>query len=103
MPTTQDKTWRAGRFWWDGGAPTKSVVYPLRAVIFDLDALTDIDCEGKRVAFNAAFPPHGLDFQWAVGHYRQLMAFSDERHSVCAELRKRGIATYCDVLTELLA
>jgi beta-phosphoglucomutase-like phosphatase (HAD superfamily) len=78
-------------------------VYPLRAVIFDLDALTDIECEGHRVAFNAAFAAHGLDFQWSVGRYRQLLALGDERQRVSAELRKRGVATECDVLTELLA
>jgi HAD superfamily hydrolase (TIGR01509 family) len=103
MPTTQEKTWRAGRFWWDATAPTQSVVYPLRAVIFDLDALTDIECDGHRVAFNAAFAAHGLDFQWSIGRYRQLLALSNERQRVSAELRKRGIATECDVLTELLA
>ena len=103
MPTTQEKSWRAGRFWWDATAPTQSVVYPLRAVIFDLDALTDIECDGHRVAFNAAFATHGLDFQWSVGRYRQLLALTDERQRVSAELRKRGIATECDVLTELLA
>jgi HAD superfamily hydrolase (TIGR01509 family) len=103
MPSTQEKSWRAGRFWWDATASTQSVVYPLRAVIFDLDALTDIECDGHRVAFNAAFAAHGLDFQWTVGRYRQLLALSDERQRVSAELRKRGIATECDVLTELLA
>ena len=61
MPTTQEKSWRAGRFWWDATATTQSVVYPLRAVIFDLDALTDIECDGHRVAYNAAFAAHGLD------------------------------------------
>jgi HAD superfamily hydrolase (TIGR01509 family) len=103
VPTTQDKTWRAGRFWWDASTPRHADVYPLRAVIFDLDALTDIECDGHRVAFNAAFAAHGLDFQWSVGRYRQLLALSDERQRVSAELRKRGIATECDVLTELLA
>ena len=78
-------------------------VYPLRAVIFDLDALADIECDGHRVAFNAAFAAHGLDVEWSVGRYRQLLALSDERQRVSAELRKRGIATECDVLTELLA
>jgi beta-phosphoglucomutase-like phosphatase (HAD superfamily) len=103
MPTTQDKAWRAGRFWWDATAPTQNVVYPLRAVIFDLDALTDIECDGHRMAFNAAFAAHGLDFQWSVGRYRQLLALTDERQRVSAELRKRGISTESDVLTELLA
>ena len=103
MPTTQEKSWRAGRFWWDATATTQSAVYPLRAVIFDLDALTDIECDGHRVAFNAAFAAHGLDVQWSLGRYRQLLALTDERQRVSAELRKRGIATESDVLTALLA
>ncbi len=78
-------------------------MYPLRAMIFDLDAVTDIECDGHRLAFNAAFAAHGLDVQWSVGRYRQLLALGDERKRVSAELRKRGIATECDVLTELLA
>jgi hypothetical protein len=41
-------------------------------VIFDLDALADIECDGHRVAFNAAFAAHGLDFEWSVARYRQL-------------------------------
>jgi beta-phosphoglucomutase-like phosphatase (HAD superfamily) len=77
-------------------------VNPLRAVIFDLDALADIECDGHRVVFNAAFAAHGLDFQWNVGRYRNLLALSDERQRVAAELRARGIGTECDVLTELL-
>ncbi|MGY4653458.1 HAD hydrolase-like protein [Mycobacterium sp. URHB0021] len=103
MRTTQESTWRAGRFWWDATTAMNSHVYPLRAVIFDLDALADIECEGHRVAFNAAFAAHGLDVQWSVSRYRKLLALSDERQRVSAELRKRGIATECDVLTELLA
>ena len=62
---------------------------PLRAVIFDLDALTDIECDGHREAYNAAFAAHGLDFQWSVTRYRQLLALTDERQRVAAELRKR--------------
>ena len=103
MPIAQEKSWRAGRFWWDAGASTQSAVYPLRAVIFDLDALTDIECDGHRVAYNAAFAAHGLDIQWSLGRYRQLLALPDERQRVSAELRKRGIATESDVLTALLA
>jgi HAD superfamily hydrolase (TIGR01509 family) len=100
---TQEKTWRAGRFWWDCSSPDGADVQPLRAVIFDLDALAEIECDGHRVAFNAAFAAHGLDFEWSVGRYRQLLALPDERQRVSAELRKRGIATESDVLTELLA
>jgi HAD superfamily hydrolase (TIGR01509 family) len=103
MPTTQEKTWRAGRFWWDGASPVGADVQPLRALIFDLDALAEIECDGHRVAFNAAFAAHGLDFEWSADRYRQLLALSDERQRVSAELRKRGIETESDVLTELLA
>jgi HAD superfamily hydrolase (TIGR01509 family) len=101
MPTTQEKSWRAGRFWWDSVTPAGAS--PLRAVIFDLDALTDIECDGHRVAYNAAFTAHGLDFQWSVARYRQLLALTDERQRVAAELRKRCVATESDVLTKLLA
>ena len=78
-------------------------ICPLRAVIFDLDALADIECEGHRVAYNAAFAAHGLNFEWSVTRYRQLLALSDERQRVVAELRKRGMSTESDVLTKLLA
>jgi HAD superfamily hydrolase (TIGR01509 family) len=102
MPTTHETTWRAGRFWWDSASPAGPGC-PLRAVIFDLDALTDIECDGHREAYNAAFAAHGLDFQWSVTRYRQLLALTDERQRVAAELRKRGVATESDVLTRLLA
>jgi HAD superfamily hydrolase (TIGR01509 family) len=102
MPTTHETTWRAGRFWWDSATPAANGC-PLRAVVFDLDALTDIECDGHRVAYNAAFANHGLDFQWSVTRYRQLLALTDERQRVAAELRKRGVATESDVLTKLLA
>ncbi|BBY79948.1 HAD-IA family hydrolase [Mycolicibacterium pulveris] len=102
MPTSQEKTWRAGRFWWDNAAPA-AAVSQLRAVLFDLDALTDIECDGHRVAYNAAFAAHGLNFEWSVPRYRQLLALTDERQRVAAELRKRCVATESDVLTALLA
>ena len=81
-------------------APT---CYPLRALVFDLDALADVECDGHRVAYNAAFAAHGLDFEWSVARYRQLLALTDERQRVAAELRKRGVSTESDVLTQLLA
>lgn len=103
MPTTQQKTWRAGRFWWEPSSPVGAELYSLRAVVFDLDALTDIECDGHRVAYNAAFAAHGLDFAWTVVRYRQLLALSDERQRISAELRKRSVSTESDVLTKLLA
>ena len=74
----------------------------LGAVIFDLDALADIEGAGHRPAYNAAFAALGLDITWTVTRYRQLQALRDERRRVAAELRKRGVKTECDVLAELL-
>lgn len=102
MPTTQKTSWRAGRFWWDGATPAGTGC-SLGAVLLDLDALADVECDGHRVAYNAAFEAHGLDFGWSVPRYRQLLALSDERQRIAAELRKRCVATESDVLTALLA
>ncbi|HEY5843007.1 MAG TPA: HAD family hydrolase, partial [Mycobacterium sp.] len=105
MQSTQQRTWRAGRFWWDWPQPSEAAARPLKhlsAVIFDLDALADIECSGHRAAFNAAFAEVGLNIEWTVGRYRQLLALRDERRRVAAELRKRGVSSECDVLAELL-
>lgn len=109
MQPTQQKAWRAGRFWWDwpsgasqpGDAQAKPLT-KLGAVIFDLDALADIENAGHRPAFNAAFAELGLDIEWSPARYRQLLALPDERRRVAAELRKRGVSSECDVLAELL-
>lgn len=101
MPTTHETTRRAGRFWWDAATPA-AVSDSLHAVIFDLDALTDIECDGHRRAYNAAFAAHDLDIEWSVARYRQLLALPDERRRVAAELRKRCVATESDVLNALL-
>lgn len=99
----QEKAWRAGRFWWDCTQSADPGAHPLRALIFDLDALSDLDIDGHRVVFNAAFAAHGLELRWSAARYRQLLALQDERQRVGAELRKRGVAPECDVLLELLA
>jgi beta-phosphoglucomutase-like phosphatase (HAD superfamily) len=100
---TQQKAWRAGRFWWDCNSPVGVDATQLRALVFDLDALADVECNGHRVAYNAAFAEHGLNFEWSVARYRQLLALTDERQRVSAELRKRSVSTESDVLTKLLA
>ena len=82
--------------------PRRGRALPLHAVIFDLEALADVECGGHRLAFNAAFAAHGLEIEWSVPRYRKLMALRDERQRVAAELRARGICTECDVLAEVL-
>lgn len=103
VTSPQEKTWRAGRFWWDCPEPGNAGADPLRAVVFDLDALSDLDTDGHRVVFNAAFAALDLPIQWSVARYRQLLALKDPRQRVTAELRKRCVGTECDVLAELLA
>lgn len=103
MSTREGKAWPAtGQFWWHGDEPDDPAAYPLHAVVFDLDALSDLDLDGHRVVYNAAFASLGLDLQWSVGRYQRLMALPDERQRVAAELRKRCVGTECDVLVKLL-
>lgn len=102
MTATDERTWRAGRFWWDTSHPGEVGAHRLQALIFDLDALADVECGGHRLAFNAAFAAHGLNLHWTAARYRKLLALSDEHQRVAAELRARGICTECDVLAKLL-
>jgi phosphoglycolate phosphatase-like HAD superfamily hydrolase len=47
----------------------------LRALIFDMDGtLADTERDGHRVAFNAAFRDFGLDWEWDVATYGELLA-----------------------------
>lgn len=47
----------------------------LQALIFDVDGtLADTERDGHRVAFNAAFREYGLDWEWDVALYGQLLA-----------------------------
>lgn len=102
MVDIQARAWRAGRFWWDASRPGESSAHQLRAMVFDLDALTDAECGGHRLAFNAAFAAHGLSLRWSVSRYRRLLDLHDERQRVAAELRARGVCTECDVLLKVL-
>lgn len=102
MTQIPDRAWRAGRFWWDSSRPSEAGPHPLRAVVFDLESLTDAECGGSRLAFNAAFAAHGLPLTWSAARYRKLLALRDERQRVAAELRARGICTECDVLLRVL-
>jgi beta-phosphoglucomutase-like phosphatase (HAD superfamily) len=78
-------------FWWDVARPAGAAVDPLRAVIFDLDgALADLDRDGQRVAFNAAFAAHGLDISWTVREYGRLACIADEKRRIASTLRRAG-------------
>jgi beta-phosphoglucomutase-like phosphatase (HAD superfamily) len=78
-------------FWWEAGRPAHAVVEPLKAVIFDLDgALADVERDGQRLAFNAAFAAHGLDISWTVEEYGRLICIGDEQRRIASALRRRG-------------
>ena len=78
-------------FWWDAGRPADAAVEQLRAVVFDLDgALADVERDGQRLAFNAAFAAHGLDISWTVEEYGRLVRIGDEQRRIASALRSAG-------------
>jgi beta-phosphoglucomutase-like phosphatase (HAD superfamily) len=88
-------------FWWDAGRPADAAVEPLNAVIFDLDgALADVERDGQRMAFNAAFAEHGLDINWSAQEYGRLVCIGDEQRRIASALRRRGFGR---VSTEVAA
>src|SRR3989344_1518989 len=47
----------------------------LKALLFDVDGtLADTERDGHRLAFNRAFAESGLDWEWNVGLYGELLA-----------------------------
>lgn len=87
----------ARTFWWDREPSVDADV--LRAVIFDADsALADIERDGHRVAFNAAFAEHGVDVSWSVEDYGRLLRIPDGPRRVASDLRARGFGTAADAL-----
>ena len=63
------------------------------AVVFDLDgALADIERDGQRLAFNAAFAAHGLDINWSVEEYGRLVRIGDEQRRIAVGPAQRGVS-----------
>jgi beta-phosphoglucomutase-like phosphatase (HAD superfamily) len=91
----------ARRFWWDRTRPTDADVDPLRAVIFDLDgAMADIERDGQREAFNAAFAAHALDIRWDEDDYARLLSIRDERRRITTDLRRRGFGAAAEEMAD---
>jgi HAD superfamily hydrolase (TIGR01509 family) len=54
---------------------TRSIKPQLQALLFDVDGtLSDTERDGHRVAFNQAFVEYGIDWNWDVDTYGELLA-----------------------------
>jgi HAD superfamily hydrolase (TIGR01509 family) len=61
----------------------------LQAVLFDVDGtLADTERDGHRVAFNTAFREAGLDWQWDVPLYGELLAVTGGKERMKAYVQK---------------
>jgi HAD superfamily hydrolase (TIGR01509 family) len=71
--------------------PMNTAPPALKAVIFDVDGtLADTEPDGHRPAFNAAFREYGLDWEWDVPLYGELLAVTGGKErirSYCAKHR----------------
>ena len=76
----------------------------MRAVIFNIDgAIADIERDGHRAAFNAAFAAHGLKIVWDIDTYGHLLAIPDEHQRIATDLHRRGFGKASKALaTQLL-
>lgn len=55
----------------------------LRALIFDVDGtLADTERDGHRIAFNQAFAEVGLDWEWSVSLYAELLAIAGGKERI---------------------
>jgi HAD superfamily hydrolase (TIGR01509 family) len=58
-------------------------MYGFDALILDVDGtLADTERDGHRPAFNAAFAETGLDWQWSVGLYGELLAVTGGKERI---------------------
>lgn len=54
-----------------------------QALIFDVDGtLAETERDGHRVAFNAAFAEAGLDWEWSITEYRDLLAIGGGKERI---------------------
>ncbi|KAA6185489.1 HAD-IA family hydrolase [Thiohalocapsa marina] len=62
---------------------------PLQAIIFDVDGtLADTERDGHRPAFNAAFADVGLDWEWSVPLYGELLRVTGGKERIHEYLRR---------------
>src|SRR6185503_14744459 len=77
---------------------------PLRALIFDVDGtLADTERDGHRVAFNRAFADAGLDWEWDVDLYGDLLKVTGGKERMTHYARTRGIGVSAELIARLHA
>ncbi len=63
-----------------------------KAIIFDVDGtLADTERDGHRPAFNAAFAEAGLDWDWDVQRYGELLAVAGGKERIAFHMEREGI------------
>lgn len=63
----------------------------IRALIFDCDGvLVDTERDGHRVAFNATFAKLGLNVEWSVAEYGELLKIAGGKERMRAYFDRRG-------------
>lgn len=62
---------------------------PIQALIFDVDGtLAETEKDGHRVAFNRAFTEAGLDWQWSISLYGELLEVAGGKERIAHYLRQ---------------
>jgi len=77
----------------------------IKAFIFDQDGvIVDTERDGHRVAFNRTFAEFGLDVEWDVDEYHQLLQVGGGKERMTHYLRTRGfgVAVKPDEAAELI-
>ena len=63
----------------------------MKALIFDCDGvLVDTERDGHRVAFNRAFAAAGIDAEWDVGLYGELLKIAGGKERMTHYFNNRG-------------
>lgn len=73
----------------------------LKAILFDADGTLAETEELHRRAFNSAFARHGIDANWSVAQYRELLKVTGGKERLQAYFRARGLAVSARQLQQL--
>jgi len=72
-------------------------MYPLKAIIFDVDGTLANTEETHRQSFNSAFEEFGLGYHWSEQEYASLLSISGGRERITAYLNARKFKSNSDL------